>query len=312
MARISLLRAALVGLLVIPASRPAFAQPLADPNYLEFTASADHHATSNGAPVLSRYDLLLYPAGSGSPARTVNLGKPVPDAAGTIRLSLRSLLDPLPAAGSLYEVRVAAVGPAGSAASALSNPFSFGSAPCSYAVSPSSRSVNAAATTSTFTVTAATGCAWTAVSGAGWIAVTRGASGSGNGTVTFSVAANQTAATRTATMTIAGQPRAVSQGGTGCTYTVAPLAHSVRRAGGTVFVSVNAPSGCTWTASEGSSWLTIAAGAAGSGNGTVSVSVAPYTGASSRAATASVAGRTVSFSQSAIPRPPSGFRVVPR
>jgi hypothetical protein len=45
----------------------------------------------------------------------------------------------------------------------------------------------------------------------------------------------------------------------------------------------------------------------------VSVVVGAYTGTATRSATATVAGRTVSFSQSALPpAPPTGFRVVPR
>ena len=302
----------LATLVTIGAGGTAWAQPVVDPNFLEFTASADHHATNDGAQMVSQYHLLLYSAGSSTPARTVNLGKPVPDAAGIIRLSLRSLLDPLPTGGAAYEVRVAAVGPTGSAASAPSNSFSFGAAPCSYAVSPASASVAAGAVTGTFTVTAPAGCAWTATSGASWLAITGGAAGTGNGVTTFAVTANTSPTARSAALTIAGQTRGVSQQGSGCTYAVSPLAHPMRRAGGTVAVSVTAPSGCTWTASEGSAWLAIASGAAGSGNGTVTVMVAAYTGTTSRTATATVAGRTVSFSQRATPGAPTGFRVMPR
>ena len=291
-------------------ARGTVSAQVVDPNFLEFTASADHYAT-DGPAMVSRYDLLLYSAGSGSPARTINLGKPVPDGAGTIRLSLAALLTPLPAGGATYEVRVVAVGPAGSAASAPSNTFSFG-APCSYAVSPASVSVGAGAATGTFTVTTPAGCAWTAASGASWVRISGGAAGSGNGVVTFAVAANTSPTARNAALTIAGQTRGIAQQGSGCTYAVSPLAHSVRRAGGTVAVSVTAPSGCTWTAAEGSTWLSIASGASGSGSGTVTVMVAAYTGTTTRTATATVAGRPVSFSQRATPRAPTGFRVVPR
>ena len=309
----STLPTAVLAALLTALSGTASAQPVVDPNFLEFTASADHGVTNAVGPVVSRYDLVLYPAAVTTPARTVNLGKPVPDSAGTIRLSLRSLLDPLPAPGVSYAVRVVAIGPGGSAASALSNAFSFG-APCAYSVSPASRSVAATAGTSSFTVSAAAGCAWTATSGAAWATITGGAAGSGNGTVTFNVSANTGTVARNTTLTIAGQSRGVSQAArTGCTFTVAPLAHRVRRTGATVSVTVTAPAGCAWTASEGSSWLAIASGAAGNGNGTVSVAVGAYTGTATRSATATIAGRAVSFSQSALPpAPPAGFRVVPR
>ena len=54
------------------------------------------------------------------------------------------------------------------------------------------------------TVSTASGCAWTTTSNASWISITSGASGSGNGAVSFSVTAN-TGAARTGTLTIAGR-----------------------------------------------------------------------------------------------------------
>jgi YD repeat-containing protein len=63
-------------------------------------------------------------------------------------------------------------------------------------------------------VTAGAGCAWTAVSNAGWITVTSGASGTGNGTVGYSVAANGGSDQRQGTVTIAGQTFTVTQAGT--------------------------------------------------------------------------------------------------
>ena len=57
------------------------------------------------------------------------------------------------------------------------------------------------------------------VSNASWMTVTSGASGSGPGTVAFSVAAN-TGAARTGTLTIAGQTFTVTQAAP-CTYAIA-------------------------------------------------------------------------------------------
>ena len=74
-------------------------------------------------------------------------------------------------------------------------------------VNPSVRCRQASGTVA---VTTAAGCAWTAVSNNSFITVTSGATGSGNGTVGFSVAAN-TGAARTGTLTIAGQTFTVTQ-----------------------------------------------------------------------------------------------------
>jgi hypothetical protein len=85
-------------------------------------------------------------------------------------------------------------------------------AACSFSITPTGVSVAAAGVSSGVAVTAGTGCAWTAVSNDAWTTVTSGASGSGNGTTSYSVAAN-TSSQRTGTITIAGQTFTVTQAG---------------------------------------------------------------------------------------------------
>jgi hypothetical protein len=279
----------------------AQAQPLADPNYLEFTASPDHNAVdSNGQPLLLGYDLLLYIAGSATPVRTVPLGRPTPDQAGTIRLALTSILTPLPAGGTTYEVRVAAVGNTGSSASAPSNSFTF-QLPCTYGVSPAARSIGAAAGTTSFAVTAPPGCPWTAAESASWITIASGANGTGNGTVTLTIASNSTTSGRSSALTIAGQTVTVDQTAVACTYTVSPTSRSLGSSGGTSTFSVGAPSGCAWTATETASWITITGGASGSGNGTVAFTVASNSATSARSATMTIGGRGAAVNQAAAP-----------
>jgi hypothetical protein len=90
-------------------------------------------------------------------------------------------------------------------------PYQYASSGCSFTLSSSSASFTASSATGSVSVTAsASGCAWTAASNASWITVTGGASGTGSGTVTYSVAAN-TGSARTGTMTIAGATFTVSQ-----------------------------------------------------------------------------------------------------
>ena len=88
---------------------------------------------------------------------------------------------------------------------------------CTYAISPSGRSVSSAQERGTISVKAADNCGWTAASGAVWITVESGANGKGKGTITYSVDANQTAATRAATITIAGQAFQLTQAAGGTT-----------------------------------------------------------------------------------------------
>jgi glucose/arabinose dehydrogenase len=84
-------------------------------------------------------------------------------------------------------------------------------AACSYTLSPTSKYFTSAGGTGSVSMTTTTGCAWTAVSNASWITITAGASGTGNGTVSYSVEVNTTGAMRTGTITIGGETFTVTQ-----------------------------------------------------------------------------------------------------
>ena len=84
--------------------------------------------------------------------------------------------------------------------------------PGGISVMPASLVVPVKASTQQITVTATTGCPWTAASPVTWIKITAGTSGNGSATVTLSVAARAaTTPSRTATLTIAGQPVVITQ-----------------------------------------------------------------------------------------------------
>jgi len=70
--------------------------------------------------------------------------------------------------------------------------------------------------------------------------------------------------------------------------------------GGTVTVNVEALSGCSWTAQSSASWMSIASGAAGNGNGAVTVQVGAN-GGDGRSGTVTVAGNTVTVNQGEAP-----------
>jgi hypothetical protein len=81
---------------------------------------------------------------------------------------------------------------------------------CSYSVSQPTTTFGPEGGTGSAGVTTASACTWTAVSSAGFVTVSSGASGTGNGTVQFTVAAN-TGGDRTATLTVAGTAIAIAQ-----------------------------------------------------------------------------------------------------
>jgi hypothetical protein len=102
---------------------------------------------------------------------------------------------------------------AGSRLVATEEPASQGGG-CTYGISPTSGSHGAGSGIGSVSVTAGTGCAWTASSNAGWITITSGSSGSGNGMVSYSVTAN-TGAARNSSITAAGQTFTITQSAAG-------------------------------------------------------------------------------------------------
>ena len=82
---------------------------------------------------------------------------------------------------------------------------------CAFSVAPTARSFSAIGGTDTINVTTNANCPWTASSNAGWIALTSGLGGSGNGPVTYTVASNTTGASRSGTLSVAGQSFTVTQ-----------------------------------------------------------------------------------------------------
>ena len=145
-------------------------------------------------------------------------------------------------------------------------------------------------------MTAGAGCAWTASSNAAWIAVSGGASGSGNGTVTYSVTANPNCTGRAGTLTIAGQTFTVTQSaGTGAAA-ISPTAATTSAGSGGGSISVTNGAGCAWTSSSSASWLTVAG--SGAGNGSATYTIASNSGCA-RTGTLTVAGQTFTVSQAA-------------
>ena len=144
-------------------------------------------------------------------------------------------------------------------------------------------------------VSTAAGCTWSATSTVPWLTITSGASGNGNGSVVFNVAAN-TGLNRTGSLAIGGQTFTVDQAGV-CVYSINPSSRNFDEDGGTGSVAVTAPVGCGWTATSRDGWVDITAGHSGTGNGTVTYSVRSYNGNGTRTGTMSIAGQTFTVTQ---------------
>ena len=171
---------------------------------------------------------------------------------------------------------------------------------CNYSLSAMSQSFSAAAGTGSVNLTTASDCVWTASSNASFITITSSPSGTGNGTVSYSVAANPSSNGRIGTLTIGGQTYTVNQAGVSCTFTLASSSINFFPGGGTTSVSFTATaSDCPWTAVSNTGFITITSASSGTGNGTVNYSVAGNATAGARSGTMTIAGQTFTVNQPA-------------
>lgn len=166
---------------------------------------------------------------------------------------------------------------------------------CSYSVSPGSQNVAHGGGTVQFTVTAAAGCEWNASSTDGWIRVSP-ASGSGNGTINVTAAANPAASRRSGSVQIADRGVRLDQDAAPCRYSLGSTSANAGVDGGTVSFTVDTLGGCGWKASSSDGWIQITSGS-GNGRGTVTAVVSAHGSTAERRGTIAVEGQTFTVTQ---------------
>jgi trimeric autotransporter adhesin len=188
-------------------------------------------------------------------------------------------------------------------------------APCRYDVAPSSQNIGSSGGNGTVRVSTPAECAWTAAADVNWISFTSPAAGSGDGTVAFDVRLND-GAQRSGAITIGGQRAVVIQASSppppplppappppppppACTYSLSRSSDGVSFNDGAGSVDVSTTPTCTWTAVSNVGWLTVASGAAGTGNGSVSYRVGLNLGPR-RTGTLTIAGLTFTVNQASM------------
>jgi len=167
---------------------------------------------------------------------------------------------------------------------------------CTLSIEPAS---NLAVPSNAFqgTISVTSTCQWTAQSTVGFISITAGASGNGNGQVAYSVGANPSAQSRSGTIRIGNLTFNITQTGGGCSITLNPPQATIS---GAVFAgrfNINGSVGCQWTPSTTDSWITIASFSSVNGSGAVDYTLTPnFTGAE-RTGTVRVNNETFSITQ---------------
>ena len=148
---------------------------------------------------------------------------------------------------------------------------------CRFDLQPTSEQIGAPGGSGSFNVSGPDGCSWTAAVTEDWITITSGISGTGSGAVNFTVGANS-GGVRDGRINVGGRAFAISQLASACRSQLSSTAQSFSGAGGSGRVNITTPSTCNWTATSNVPWISITAGAADNGNGSVSFSVQPNTG----------------------------------
>ncbi len=153
---------------------------------------------------------------------------------------------------------------------------------CNFAVAPASQVFPSGTSSGEIGVLTTSGCPWTATTSASFLSITSGASGTGSGVVLFSATANGNAASRTGTLSVAGQSATVTQSGTSPYLLLTPSSVSVTWTQGSplpapIPVSIyTATSSLPYktTVSALGNWLSVTP-ASGNAPGTMLVSVNP-------------------------------------
>ena len=174
---------------------------------------------------------------------------------------------------------------------------------CDPSLSGASSSFGAAGGTGTLAVGVARECAWSAASSAGWLIITAGASGQGDGTVAFRVSENGDPATRSAAITVGDQHADIDQAAAACAYALSTPAGDLSPAGDRVVIDVRTQSGCPWQAHADADWVTLQPDS-GTGTGTIAVTAAANSGGA-RTVNVTVATERATLTQSA-PLPADG------
>lgn len=134
---------------------------------------------------------------------------------------------------------------------------------------------------------------WTATVDVPWITVVK-SSGSAGESCTYTVSANMTADTRVGIISIADNTYTVTQ--TGYSATLSPSAKTVDLNGGSFSVTITVDAGVSWTATANDDWYSVSP-ASGMSSSTVTITVNPYEGVTTRTGSLTIAGKTFTLSQ---------------
>jgi hypothetical protein len=180
----------------------------------DFPSKAHTPNPSNGAKDKSIYTDLSWSDGGGATGYDVYFGTdPTPDSSEFKCNTSYLFYDPGTLNyGTTYYWRIDAVNSEGTTTGDIWQ-FATEQIACSFSITPITNSFTSSGGSGSVSVITASNCNWTAISNNSWISIPSGSSGTGNGTVYYSVSSSTCTASRTGTITIAGETFTVTQAG---------------------------------------------------------------------------------------------------
>jgi hypothetical protein len=166
--------------------------------------------------------------------------------------------------------------------------------PCAYAVNPTARSSASGTSGGSFSVATGPTCNWTATKSATWINILTGQSGTGPGNVSYVLLPNPAPTSRTGSIIVNGAVFSITQFGTSCSFAINPPVINAPFTGspGTPIAITASNAACAWTASGLNATPT-----AGTGNGSVTVTIPPNGLPGPIVLNATIAGQTLTVNQ---------------
>jgi hypothetical protein len=171
---------------------------------------------------------------------------------------------------------------------------------CPVDVSLSPATIGASGGSGQITIGVNPECTWEARSETDWITLAN-ASGQGQATVAYTASPNPLVSDRRGMVAVNDQRVEVVQAAAACTFALAGSGDSVGAEGGTLRLTVTAQPSCVWTAISQASWIHVAGGRDGNGQGVVEIRAETNEG-DARRGTILVAGQSYVVSQAAQPR----------
>jgi hypothetical protein len=171
-----------------------------------------------------------------------------------------------------------------------------GMAPCSYKISPTSRSHGFGSASNAVTLTTSNHCPWNVVNTNGWITIVN-PNGIGPAAVGYLVAANPSVNSRSGVILIADQALTLTQDGANCTFSLSPTTrtHGYPSASNSVTVNANATN-CSWGVVNTNTWIALQP-TNGVGSANVSYFLAANSTFEKRTGVVQVAGQSLTIIQ---------------